>query len=208
MTSSSLRPLAIGALLSIGVCLQPLTAQDAPTGNAPQGRGQGGGGGGGGAGGGGGRQRGNFDPEQMRQQMMARYREQLGIKDDAEWGVIEGRINKINEARRSTGRGFGGFGGRGGGPGGPGGQGGQGGPGGQGGQGGRGGWGGQPNPEAEALQRALDGGASADDVKAKLAAYRTSQKQKEAALEKAQDDLRQVLSVKQEATAVLMGLLK
>jgi hypothetical protein len=139
----------------------------------------------------------------MRQQMMARYREQLAIKDDAEWGVIEGRINKINEARRNTARGFGGFGGRGGGPGG---QGGPGGPGG--GQGGRGGWGGQPNPEAEALQRALDGGASADDVKAKLAAYRASQKQKEAALDKAQDDLRQVLSVKQEATAVLMGLLK
>jgi len=45
-------------------------------------------------------------------------------------------------------------------------------------------------------------------VKAKLAAYRAAQKQKEAALEKAQDDLRQVLSVKQEATAVLMGLLK
>jgi len=197
MTASSFRPLLTGALLALGVCLQPLSAQDAPSANAPQGQG---------GGGGGGRQRGNFDPEQMRQQMMARYREQLGIKDDAEWGVIEGRINKINEARRNTGRGFGGFGGRGGGPGGPGGPGGQGGPGG--GQGGRGGWGGQPNPEAEALQRALDGGASADDVKAKLAAYRASQKQKEAALEKAQDDLRQVLSVKQEATAVLMGLLK
>ena len=205
MNASSVRTLMTGALLALGVCLQPLTAQDAPSGNAGQGQGRGQGGGCGG----GGRQRGNFDPEQMRQQIMTRYREQLGIKDDAEWGVIEGRINKINEARRNTGRGFGGFGGRGGGPGGPGGQGGPGGgQGGQGGQGGRGGWGGQPSPEAEALQRSLDGGASADDVKAKLAAYRASQKQKEAALEKAQDDLRQVLSVKQEATAVLIGLLK
>lgn len=196
MTASSFRTLLTGTLLTLGVCLQPLTAQDAPSGNAGQEQGQGRG-----QGGGGGRQRGNFDPEQMRQMMMTRYREQLGIKDDAEWGVIEGRINKINEARRNTGRGFGGFGGgRGGGPGG------QGGPGS--GQGGRGGWGGQPSPEAEALQRALDGGSSADDVKAKLAAYRASQKQKEAALEKAQDDLRQVLSVKQEATAVLVGLLK
>ena len=100
-----------GALLALGVCLQPLTAQDAPSGNAGQGQGRGQGGGGGG---GGGRQRGNFDPEQMRQQIMTRYREQLGIKDDAEWGVIEGRINKINEARRNSGRGFGGFGGFGG----------------------------------------------------------------------------------------------
>ncbi|MFZ9854666.1 MAG: hypothetical protein ACO3I0_06065 [Limisphaerales bacterium] len=198
MNTSSVRTLMTGALLALGVCLQPLTAQDAPSGNPGQGQGRGQGGGGGG--GGGGRQRGNFDPEQMRQQIMTRYREQLGIKDDAEWGVIEGRINKINEARRNSGRGFGGFGGRGGGPGGPGGAGG--------GQGGRGGWGGQPSPEAEALQRSLDGGASADDVKAKLAAYRASQKQKEATLEKAQDELRQVLSVKQEAPAVLMGLLK
>ena len=196
MNASSFRTLLTGALLTLGVCLQTLTAQDAAPGNA--------GPGGPGGPGGGGRQRGNFDPEQMRQMMMTRYREQLGIKDDAEWGVIEGRINKINEARRGTMRGLGGFGGgRGGGPGGPGGGGGQGGPG-----GGRGGWGGQSSPEAEALQRALDGGASADDVKAKLAAYRAAQKQKDAALEKAQDDLRQVLSVKQEATAVLMGLLK
>ncbi len=193
MNASSFRTLVTGALLALGVYLQPLTAQDAAPGNA--------GPGGPGGPGGGGRQRGNFDPEQMRQMMMTRYREQLGIKDDAEWGIIEGRINKINEARRGTMRGLGGFGGgRGGGPGG------QGGPGG--GPGGRGGWGGQPSPEGEALQRALDGGASADDVKAKLAAYRAAQKQKEAALEKAQDDLRQVLSVKQEATAVLMGLLK
>lgn len=199
MNASSFRTLLTGALLTLGICLQPLTAQDAASGNADPGQGQGRG-----PGGGGGRQRGNFDPEQMRQMMMTRYREQLGIKDDAEWGVIEGRINKINEARRGTMRGLGGFGGgRGGGPGGTGGQGGPGG-----GSGGRGGWGGQPSPEGEALQRALDGGASADDVKAKLAAYRASQKQKEAALEKAQDDLRQVLSVKQEATAVLMGLLK
>jgi len=190
MNASSFRTLVTGALLALGVCLQPLTAQDAAPGNA--------GPGGPGGSGGGGRQRGNFDPEQMRQMLMTRYREQLSIKDDAEWGVIEGRINKINEVRLGMMRGLGGFGGgRGGGQGGPGGR-----------PGGRGSWGGQPSPEGEALQRALEGGASADDVKAKLAAYRAAQKQKEAALEKAQDDLRQVLSVKQEATAVLMGLLK
>lgn len=150
----------------------------------------------------GGRQgRGNWDPEQMRQRMMERIREQLAVKDDSEWGVIESRIKKINDARSGMGRGFGGFGG----PGGPGGQGGQGGrPGGRQGQGGFG----QPNPDAEALQTALDSGASADDIKSKLTAYRASAKQKEAQLEKAQDELRQLLSVKQEARAVLLGLLK
>ena len=147
--------------------------------------------------------RGNWDPEQMRQRMMERVREQLAVKDDAEWSLIEARIKKINDSRPGMGRGFGGPGG----PGGPGGQAGQGGQGGQGGRQGRGGFG-QPNPDAEALQSALDSGGSADDIKAKLTTYRASAKQKEAQLEKAQDELRQLLSVKQEARAVLMGLLK
>jgi hypothetical protein len=138
--------------------------------------------------------RGNFDPEQMRVRMMERFREAFEVKDDAEWKLIEGRITKVNDARRdmsSFGRGFGGPGGRGGGPG-----------------GGRGGFGGEPNPDAEALQKALEAKAPADEIKAKLAKYRESQKAKQAALEKAQAELRQVLSVKQEAQAVLMGLLQ
>jgi len=154
--------------------------------------------------------RGNWDPEQMRQRMMERFREQLAVKDDAEWSVIESRIKKINDSRSGMGRGFGGPGGGPGGPGGPGGQaapGGQGGQGGQGGRQGRGGFG-QANPDAEVLQTALDSGASADDIKVKLTAYRAAAKVKEGQLEKAQDELRQLLSVKQEARAVLLGLLK
>lgn len=137
--------------------------------------------------------RGNFDPEQMRVRMMERFREAFEVKDDAEWKLIEGRITKVSDARRGMGgfgRGFGGPGGRGGGP------------------GGRGGFGGEPNPEAEALEKALEAKASADEIKAKLAKYRESQKTKQATLEKAQAELRQVLSVKQEAQAVLMGLLQ
>lgn len=149
--------------------------------------------------------RGNFDPEQMRVRMMERYREAFEVKDDAEWKLIEGRITKVNDARRGMaggfGRMFGAPGGRGGGPGGPGGDGGDGG-------GRRGGFGGEPNPDAEALQKAIEAKASADEIKAKLAKYRESQKAKQAALEKAQADLRQVLSVKQEAQAVLMGLIQ
>lgn len=136
--------------------------------------------------------RGNFDPEQMRVRMMERYREAFEVKDDAEWKLIEGRITKVSDARRD----MGGFGRMFGGPGGPG------------GRGGRGGFGGEPNPDAEALQKALEAKASADEIKTKLAKYRESQKAKQAALEKAQADLRQVLSVKQEAQAVLMGLLQ
>ena len=200
MNRSSLASLLAVCGLIFSTATGSLLAQnDAP---APQ---QGGPGGPGAPGGpGGGRQgRGNWDPEQMRQRMMERVREQLGVKDDAEWSLIEARIKKINDSRPGMGRGFGGPGG----PGGPGGQAGQGGQGGQGGRQGRGGFG-QPNPDAEALQSALDSGASADDIKAKLTTYRASAKQKEAQLEKAQDELRQLLSVKQEARAVLMGLLK
>ena len=54
-------------------------------------------GGGGGRGG-----RGNFDPEQMRQRMMDRYKEVLEIKTDDEWKVIEPRIQKITDARREV----------------------------------------------------------------------------------------------------------
>jgi len=150
------------------------------------------GGGQGGPGGGG--PGGNFDPAQMRQRMAERMREQFGVKDDTEWKLISERIEKVSDARRDMG-GRGGmgmmWGGRGGGPGG------QGGPG-----------GGQVNAEQEALQKAIESNAPADEIKTKLANYRTSQKDKEAKLAKAQEDLRQVLTVKQEATAVLLGLLK
>lgn len=145
--------------------------------------------------------RGNFDPEQMRVRMMERYREAFEVKDDAEWKLIEGRITKVSDARRDMG-GFGrGFGG----PGGPGGR--RGGNGGDQAGGGRR-FGPEPSPEAEALQKAIEAKASADEIKTKLAKYRESQKAKQASLEKAQAELRQVLSVKQEAQAVLMGLLQ
>jgi hypothetical protein len=140
--------------------------------------------------------RGNFDPEQMRARMMERYREAFEVKDDAEWKLIEGRIMKVMDARRDMGgfgRGFGG-GRRGGGDGGD-----------QGGERRR--FGGEPSPEAEALQKAIEAKASNDEIKTKLAKYREAQKSKQANLEKAQSELRQVLSVKQEANAVLMGLL-
>ena len=146
--------------------------------------------------------RGNFDPEEMRQRMMDRYREQLEVKNDDEWKLISERITKVTDARREVG--FGGFG-----RGGFGRRGGDGGAGGAGGDNGgrRDRFGGEPNPDAEALQKAIEAKAPADEIKAKLAKYRDSKKEKEAKLAKAQDELRKVLSVRQEASATLMGLL-
>lgn len=149
---------------------------------------------GGGQGGPGG---GNFDPAQMRQRMMDRYREQLDVKDDTEWKVISERIEKVSEARREVPAARMGFGG-----------GSRGGPGGPGGPRGGNPFGGAPVPEQDALQKALESNASADEIKSKLAAYREVVKQKEEKLAKSQAELRVVLSAKQEAQAVLAGLLK
>jgi len=66
---------------------------------------------------------------------------------------------------------------------------------------------GQSSPEADALQKAIDDNAPAGQVKDLLAKYQASQKAKQAKLEAAQADLRAVLTVKQEATATLLGLL-
>jgi hypothetical protein len=157
--------------------------------------------GGGGPGGGG---FGNFDPAQMRQRMMDRYRELLDIKSDDEWKVIEPRVQKVMEARRDVGFGGGmrGVFGRGRGPGG------DNGGGGGGGGGNRGGFGPQPSQAAQDLQKAIESQASADTIKTRLEAYREDRKQKQANLEKAQENLKKVLTVKQEAAAVLYGLLE
>jgi hypothetical protein len=152
--------------------------------------------------------RGNFDPEQMRQRVMERMREQFEVKDDAEWKIVEGKIQKVMDARRAAGGGFGGgfgvFGGPGGGRRGPDAQGGDGAPP----RGNRGGFGGEPNPDVEALQKAIEAKAPADEIKAKLAKVRESRKAGEAKLEAAQEDLKKILTVRQEAVAVMAGLLK
>ena len=152
--------------------------------------------------------RGNFDPEQFRQRMMDNYKERLEVTSDDEWKIIQDRIDKVMTAQRESR--VGGFGRFGGGPGGPGGRRGGGDTGGDNagrGNRDRGGFN-ADNPDADALQKALEAKASPDELKAKLAKLRAAQKEKEAKLVKAQDELRKVLSLRQESTAVLMGLLK
>ena len=156
-----------------------------------------------GGGGQGGRQgRGNFDPAQMQQRMMDRYKEVLEFTDDAEWKAVQPLVQKVMDARRDTmsgmGRGMFGRGGPGGG--------GNAQPADQQGQQRRGGFGGAPNPDADALQKAIDSKASKAELKTALDKYLASRKTKQAALEQAQADLCKVLTNRQQAIAALNGL--
>jgi len=147
----------------------------------------------GGGGGGGGRYR-NLDPaqiQQFQQRRMDRAKEQLGFTNDADWSAVQPLVQKVMDAQRESFSGrFGRFG-RGGGGGGD--------------------TGGNTastgNAERDALQQAVDSNAPTAQIKAALEKYRSSQKAKQAKLEQAQEDLRKVLSQKQEASAVLLGLL-
>ena len=66
----------------------------------------------------------------------------------------------------------------------------------------------ESSPEFEALRKAIESKAPAAELKAKLAQWREVRKQREADAEKAQTELRQLLSTRQEAIAVTLGLLK
>jgi hypothetical protein len=154
---------------------------------------------GGNGGGPGGFGRGNFDPAQFQQRIMDNIRDQLGFTNDTDWTAVQPLIQKVMDARRDVGFGAGMgrmmFRNRGG----------------NGDNGGnrRGGFfGGQPSPEAEALQQAIDNNAPAAQIKAALAKYEAAQRAKQAKLAEAQEQLRQVLTVKQEAQATLLGLLQ
>ena len=172
------------ALASVAaLCLSNGIAQETPAGP-----------GGGGAGGqdGGRGNRGNFDPAAMQQRMLDRTKEQFGSTDE-EWKAIEPLVKKVNEARMASMAGmFGGRGGRGG----------------AGGGGGRGGFGGEPSAEATALSEAVEKDAPKDELKAKMAAFRKAKAEKEAELKTAQDNLKKVLTTKQEAIALQQGLVQ
>jgi len=143
--------------------------------------------------------RGGFDPEEMRARMMDRMQEVMGSTDE-EWKVLEPMVADVMEKQREAGagRGFGMMmlfrrgdddGNRRGGP-------------------GRG-FGPEPSAEIQALQEVLDNeAASASDIQEKLKALRVEREEKQEALEKAQDKLRKVLTVRQEALLVMFGMLE
>ncbi len=136
--------------------------------------------------------RGNFNPEEFRQRMNDRLKTSLKVSDD-EWNVIQPLIEKVQTKQREAGGNR--FGGRGGD------------------RGGRGGGGDQAarpgDAESNALRTALESeSTSPDELKSKLMAVREQRKKSGAELATAREDLRKVLSVRQEAALVSMGVLE
>ncbi|UCD50683.1 MAG: hypothetical protein JSW27_24570 [Phycisphaerales bacterium] len=158
-------------------------------------------------------QRGPFEPERMRQMMEERLKEQLGTTD-AEWQVIGPRLTKVMNLSRETQMGGGmarmfmrGRRGQGGPMGGP--------PQGAAQEGERRGRRGPFGMEETAVSKASDAlqttlenaSASPEEIKAKLTALRTAKEKARQELATAQKELREVLSLRQEAQLVLMGML-
>jgi hypothetical protein len=133
--------------------------------------------------------RGNFDPSQWRQQIMDRMKEQLGSSDD-EWKVLEPRVTKVMELQRDA-RGpmmFGRIGG-----------------------GDRSRESGSTSPVQRAATELRSGledkSLSAEEISKRLATYRQAKEQAKADLVKAQADLKELLSQRQEAQLVMAGML-
>lgn len=147
-----------------------------------------------------------FDPAQMRQMMEQRMQEMLGATAE-EWKVLGPRVMKVQELARQSGGGpgmmFGPMGRRGaGGPGGPGGD--------------RVGGRGMPmNRELtevekiqEELQTLLENTTTTpEQIKQQVTKLRAAREKARQELAKAQQDLRQILTVRQEAQLILMGML-
>lgn len=167
-------------------------------------------------------QRGQFDPARMQEMMLQRFQRILEMEDD-EWQVVSPLLGKVMQAQgrsRMRGMPFG----RGGWP-----RGGRDGTqanrspeggresqqrqqrqgrGGPFGGSGRGGFGPPASPEIVALNDALDNeDVPADEIRAKLKAVRSARKRQEAELKKAREELREVLTVRQEARLVSIGML-
>ena len=153
----------------------------------------------------------NFDPAAAQQQLLKRYRQLLELTNADEWSVVQPLLQKVLEAqmaaRTEMGPGMPGmFGPPPGGPNGPGNsrsnsassnqQSGQ-----------RRGPFGPRSPEAEALQKVISAKAAKAEVAAALDTYVSSRQAKQDALRQAQENLRKLLTSRQEAIATLNGLL-
>ena len=128
----------------------------------------------------------------VRRDFISRYKQTvLGVA----WAVLQPLIEKVTTKQRESFGGFGGFG-----------RGGD--------RGGRGGDGNNTSDrpgaaERAALRTALESESTpADDLKAKLEALRASRKKIAAELAAAREDLKKVVTVRQEAVLVSMGILE
>lgn len=129
--------------------------------------------------------------EQFRQRMNEFLKTALKVSDE-EWAIIQPLLEKVQiKQREASGPRMGFFGGRRGGtdrprpPGAP------------------------ATPDADALKAALENEATAPaDIKIKLEALREARKKAASELAQAREDLRKVLTQRQEATLVLAGILE
>ena len=136
------------------------------------------------------------DFAQMRQRMSERLKEMLAASDD-EWKVLQPRIEAIQQQKRDSGGGMGGmmFGGGGGGfrpPGSP----------------------GDDQPKSEVQQKAADLRTVTDnkdskpvDIKEKVAALRAAKEKSKAELQKQQAELREIVTIRQEAVLIMLGVM-
>lgn len=148
--------------------------------------------------------RGGFNYEEFRKRMNDRMKEALKATDE-EWTVLQPMIEKVSDKSREV-RGSRSFGGPGGPPGSS-----------SGGDRSRSGsssssrYSGSSSstPEATALRETLEKeSASPSEIKARLEAVRAQRKRSQMELDAAREDLRKVLTVRQEAVLVAYGLLE
>jgi hypothetical protein len=121
---------------------------------------------------------------------MTKLREQLEVTDDAEWDVIAERIANLTELRRTLGASAGGRGAIAGDKVKPAGRADR-----------------SARQEQDALRTAVRDKLPDAEIKARLARAHDVHRQNEAKVEKAEEELRAVLTVRQEAVAVVAGLL-
>ncbi len=144
--------------------------------------------------------RGGFDPAQMRERMVERLKEQLAPANDEEWNIIKPKLEKAMTVRFE--QMMGNFGGLGRGRGGSGGGGGS-----------AGGEEREPRNDTERASRDLskileDKSAAPDTIAAKLTALREARAKAAAEVKASQEDLRGVLTARQEAVLVVNGMLE
>lgn len=122
---------------------------------------------------------GSIIPEQMWQQGAERLRAIFDVKDDAEWNIIVERARKVYDLRVEMIKSLLAAVRQ---------------------------QGGDPSPETDALKRAIAAKSSAETLKAAMERFRQARKAKEDKLLQAQEDLKQILTARQEAIALGIGL--
>ncbi|HMO26056.1 MAG TPA: hypothetical protein PKB10_07285 [Tepidisphaeraceae bacterium] len=133
---------------------------------------------------------GRGDPAQMRERMLQNLREQMQASDE-EWTVLAPKIEKVQTILRESR--MGGWGGR----------------------GGPGGRGGDQEPTTEIGRASRDlrtvlqnENASGEEITQALTAYRAAREKANVELAAARDDLKAVLTPRQEAILVMLGMLE